>query len=301
MRALSTLMKREWWEYRSAFLYIPLVLTVILVFLALLGLMGLMIFSVNITELPPHWQTQFQSGSIPVLLYGLGVIFVVVLWLTVLSYFWTCLYNDRKDGSILFWQSMPVSQTQVLAAKLLMGLLIVPFVWWLFLVICEAALLVVIGLGMKVMGLSVLPILWQPGVILFSWLSIAFAIFIQGLWLFPIIGWLMLCSAYAKRAPLLVALVPPVVIMVIEYFIWMNSVVFQYLRACFISFFRTWHYFFGIVDHYAGNTGVSLITIQGTSLSAMNYAVNMLFGFLVGIIFLIAAGLLRNRCYGVER
>jgi ABC-2 type transport system permease protein len=297
MRALTTLMKREWWEYRSAFLYIPMILTIILVFLAVIGLAAIAIFSVNITELPAHWQAQFQSGSIPVLFYGLGVIFVLILWLTVLSYFWTCLYNDRKDGSILFWQSMPVSQTQMLTAKVLMGILIVPLVWWMWLVICEFLLLILIGLGMKVMGMHALPIVWQPGVILFSWLSMLLVMLIQGLWLFPIIGWLVLSSAYAKRAPLLVAVVPPVVIMVIEYFIWAHSYVFQFIRLCFMNLFQTWRYFFGVVNQYAGNTSSLLFDVQQPTWSSLNYTADILFGILLGIIFLIVAGLLRNRWY----
>src|SRR3990167_2068079 len=187
MKPLITLMKREWWEYRSTFLYVPVTLASIFVFLAVIGLLALVIFSVNMTELPSHWQKQFQPDAIPFVFYGLSIIFLTVLWLMVLSYFSTCLFNDRKDGSILFWQSMPISQTQILMAKLITGLVIVPLVMWLCLIICEFLLLILIVLSLKVMEVNVWNMVGQPEVIIFAWLSLLATIIIQGLWLFPLV------------------------------------------------------------------------------------------------------------------
>lgn len=292
MSPVITLMRREWWEYRSAFFYIPLILTILLVCLALAGLLGVMIFSVNITELPPHWQAQLKPEAVPLLCYGLGVVAVVVLWITILSYFWSCLFNDRKDGSIWFWQSMPVSQTQMISAKLLVGLVMVPLIWWVWLVIAEFLLLVIIGIAMKLMGVAAWPLVWQPGVIVLTWVTMLVATWVQGLWLFPLVGWLMLCSAYAKRAPLLIALILPIVIIAIEYFIRMHSYLYELVRTWFFSLVETWRYFFDVVNQYMGNpvSSPGVINLE-----------NIIFGILVGIVFLIFAGLLRDRGFGVER
>lgn len=296
MNPLLTLVKREWWEYRAPFLYIPLILSILLVAAVLLAVAAIAIFSVSLEELPAHWQTHLQSGALPALFYSISGLFIILLWLSVLSYAWSCLYNDRKDGSLLFWQSMPTSQTQMLSAKLLMGLLVAPFVAWLCLIAGEFCLWILIGIGMKLLHLPAWKLIWQPGEIIFTWLSLLVVFLIQGLWLFPLIGWLMFCSAYAKRSPLFTALMPVLVIIILEYFVSMHSYFWDYIKGIFSHFIQTWRYFFT-----ASHGSLPLANINSVSLTALDYVAYLIFGFLVGVIFLVIAGVLRNVCHGVER
>ncbi len=306
MRGLFTLLRREWWEYRGNFFYIPLTIGLIFIFLAIVGLWIVMIVHPDIQQF--KWQTYLSYGSIASYIFDVGFVFAVVLWLTVFNYFWNCLFTDRKNRSVLFWQSMPSSSLQTIFSKLILGLFVAPLVSWICIVLVEAVLLVVSSVAMDLWHLPAAQILLHPGLIGLSWFGLLTTLWLQGLWLFPILGWMMFCSAYAKRSPFLLAVIPPVVVIIIEEVIHDHHYLLNFIIHSFRNAAQTWRYFLSVAVQSAGTTPIPTATqgklwVMGSPIvhSPQQYSIQMLVGLVIGLILIAVASLLRNYCYGFER
>jgi ABC-2 type transport system permease protein len=125
------------------------------------------------------------------------------------------LYGERRDRSILFWKSMPVSNLTSVLAKAAVPMLAIPVAVF---VIASATQLITLGLdllGAAAHHLDLGPILEaQPfgrGSLVMLYLGIGLA-----LWYAPIYAWLLLVSAWAKNMTFLWAVAPPIVLSVFE-------------------------------------------------------------------------------------
>lgn len=127
------------------------------------------------------------------------------------------LYSDRKDQSILFWKSMPVSETQQVLTKLATGLVLLPTI---AVITATLVALVFQWLAMIFVGLqsptTTAMELWSGthpiGIALNHWF-IAMGV---SLWSLPFFAWLLLASAGARRSPFMLAIIPPAIIMLFE-------------------------------------------------------------------------------------
>ncbi len=154
--------------------------------------------------------------SLHPLLYGVHAIMLLVLLLVSVNYLQGCLYIDRKDRSILFWKSMPVSAWEEVLAKLSVALLVAPALFIAASVLTQWAMLLValvLSSRMQVDGLGVVLANVQIGRVLLDqvlgWLASAF-------WALPLYAWIMLASAGARRSPALLAATPLVVLALLE-------------------------------------------------------------------------------------
>src|SRR5690606_24960537 len=77
-------------------------------------------------ELGPAEMAQFRQG-LEIGLWGLGLINQMVLYFVVLFYCINTLYEERKDRSILFWKSLPATDTMTVLSKLATAVLVAPF------------------------------------------------------------------------------------------------------------------------------------------------------------------------------
>ena len=126
------------------------------------------------------------------------------------------LYGERRDRSILFWKSAPVSDLITVLSKAAIPIVVLPLLafaitvltQWMMLVISSAVLL---GNGQNV------AILWSRVGIFHRWPMLLFHFLcIHGLWQSPIYAWLLLISGWARRAPILWAALPPLTIGIAE-------------------------------------------------------------------------------------
>jgi len=158
------------------------------------------------------------GGSKPVntVLNGLHWFFLLIMLATSVNYLLGTLYNDRRDGSILFWKSMPVAERQEIVAKMLTVCLLVPAIYLLasiFTQLCSAllAMLAVWRMDMEPAEV-VLANIDVPGLVgtqlggLVIWI----------LWTLPLYAWLLFCSAAARRSPLMLALAIPLALVLLE-------------------------------------------------------------------------------------
>jgi ABC-2 type transport system permease protein len=126
------------------------------------------------------------------------------------------LYGERRDRSILFWKSLPVSDVTAVAAKLAIPILILPLISFVITVGTQLVTLVISSIIFAGSGAD-LGKLWT-GVSLFRvpaiWLY--HLVTVHGLWYAPLYCWLLMVSAWAPRAPFLWAALPPFVIYGVE-------------------------------------------------------------------------------------
>ena len=126
------------------------------------------------------------------------------------------LHGERRDRSILFWKSLPVSDAMTVLAKASVPLVILPLLTFAVTVIMQVIMLLLSSVVLAGSGLSVAA-LWGPLSIFQMWGDLLYHLFTaHAIWPFPVFCWLIFVSAWARRATLLWAALPVVAIAGIE-------------------------------------------------------------------------------------
>jgi ABC-2 type transport system permease protein len=118
------------------------------------------------------------------------------------------LQGERRDRSILFWKSLPVSDRTTILAKASIPFLIVPLLGWSITTVTQLLMLFVQSARVAVTGGSVAALWNQLSPVSMSLLLLYHLITVHTLWQAPIYGWLMFVSAWARRAAIVWATVP---------------------------------------------------------------------------------------------
>lgn len=207
---LRTLVRREFWEHRSLWLA-PLVVTALLALCALIGRIHL---DIDAAE-QAHGEAQ-RVAIFTIIQLVLAVPLYLVAAFVVAFYLLDCLYAERKDRSILFWKSLPVSDELTVVAKLLVALVVVPL--GVFALALVGHLLFSAILGARVLTGSLPPVFtWNT----YEWLRTELVMLLitvaAVLWFAPLAAYLLLVSAAARRAPMLWATLPFVLGPVLEW------------------------------------------------------------------------------------
>ncbi|HEX3582961.1 MAG TPA: ABC transporter permease [Thermoanaerobaculia bacterium] len=125
------------------------------------------------------------------------------------------LYGERRDRSILFWKSMPVSDSTAVLSKMFVPIVILPVITFVFTVATQLIMLLLSSAAMAMMGRSAAP-LWNLPWGLMTAGMLFHIITVHSLYYAPIFGWLLLVSAWVKRLPFVWAFLPPAAVAVIE-------------------------------------------------------------------------------------
>lgn len=217
LRKFGWLLRREYWENRGGFFWAPVIAGVVICALSLLGAVAGSLHISGI-EKPENLNVGMAEAEIARqmgfigdggLLSGVGIV-ALVLGFVVFFYCLGTLYDDRRDRSILFWKSLPVSDWLTVSSKLAWALLLAPALAILIGLGIGACLLVISALTMKLNGMSgSWAMIWHshPIKVMFSALSI---VPVYAAWSLPTVGWLMLCSAFARSKPFLWAVLVPI-------------------------------------------------------------------------------------------
>lgn len=222
MNTFPTLLKREFWEHKGGMFWAPLIVGGIMGVFAV----GSMIFGaamarenmvgfngVRLTNLgdaiPADKYAEVGAAMSFSYLPALAP-FLAILTFVVLFYSLGSLYDDRRDRSVLFWKSMPVSDTSTVLAKLTSILLIAPTlsltlgsIFGFGLVMMSVVTAGILGANLFAAVLSTSNVYLMP----FGILSM---VPVYAIWAFPAVAWFMLVSAWAKRTPFLWAAGVPV-------------------------------------------------------------------------------------------
>ena len=207
---LLTLVRRELWEHRALWLA-PLVVAALLALVAAIGRVH-----IDMDEAPDLTSESQRVALFSIIQFVLAIPLYLVAVFVGSYYLLDCLYAERKDRSILFWKSLPVSDGLTVCSKLLVALVVVPF--GVFALALLAHLVYTAILGARVSLGSLPPILtWNS----YEWLRTEAVMFLVTLfavlWWAPIAGYLLLVSAWVRRAPILWSTLPFVLGPVLEW------------------------------------------------------------------------------------
>lgn len=120
-KTLPLLIRREFWEHK-AFLIAPAIVAAICIFGAIFTTNELHIVG---NHVDPDW-LKHRDMIVAVALSTMSFPFGIVMGIVILFYLLDSLYADRKDRSILFWKSLPLSDTSTVAAKVITAVVVVP-------------------------------------------------------------------------------------------------------------------------------------------------------------------------------
>jgi ABC-2 type transport system permease protein len=147
----------------------------------------------------------------------------VVVMLTVvllqLLYCLDALYGERRERSILFWKSLPVSDATTVMAKASVPVVFLPLFGLLVTVVTQFGILLIASVLVLVTGGSVATLWGQSSILYSAWLLGYHLVTVHTLWYAPLYCWILFVSAWAKRAPIVWVVFPPLAIYAAETFL----------------------------------------------------------------------------------
>lgn len=223
--SFKALMLREYWENRRAIFMTPLVITatsMVLIIISM-GLFGRAIHvngeAFTLGEVIANMssrEAQELSAHINQLLLASALPIMIGAWFCMVFTALGSLYDERKDNSILFWKSMPVSDVQTILSKILTVTLVIPMVAIGFAFIFQIFLLIVGSFYTIGTEYSAWDILWSSTNLPALIINEVVYMIMFSLWALPVFAWFMLASVIAKRTPLLVATIPVALVALFE-------------------------------------------------------------------------------------
>jgi ABC-2 type transport system permease protein len=258
-QTLLMLVRRELWEHRA-------------LWIAPLAVAALMILGALIAGLKIHLTHSDMSARdapdsmvmFAVMQSAVSTPLSLVMLIVVSFYLLDCLYAERKDRSILFWKSLPVSDDLTVVSKLLVALVVVPlFVFALGLLLSLAF----VGIWEVNAAFGRVPAI--PGWDTLEWLRAEMALLVclilGVLWYAPIAAYLLLVSAWARRSPFLWSALPPVVAPILEYVAFGTHFLRDFLRYRMFGIWGTLfsHMHMGRGRAAALSSGLSQLDVRG--------------------------------------
>lgn len=217
MKTFFVLLKREVWEH-PAFYVAPLVVA------ALIMLSGIYNAFYTVSKYVGYERLVGVLASIPEaarpVMYSwwplLLIVFNLVMVFVIGFYLMDSLYADRKDRSILFWKSLPVSDSETVLSKLVTALATIPAITFVVTLASCLVLMLMFTIIIWLGGGSAWTLLWKPLPLFDGTLFLGYSFLVQSLWFVPLIGWVMLASAWSRRSPFIWVVLPPIVLVILE-------------------------------------------------------------------------------------
>jgi ABC-2 type transport system permease protein len=223
-RPLYWSVRRELWENKSVYVA-PLAAAAVL----LLG------FLISTITLPRRMQAVMaldpgrQSATITMPYNVVAGLVAVTAFIVAVFYCLDALHGERRDRSILFWKSLPVSDLTTVISKASIPLVVLPLV---VLAVVVAAHVIILALSTLVLlgdgpGLAAL---WRHVRVSQTAVAMLYALTAMALWHAPLYAWLLLVSAWARRSAFLWAVLLPLAIAVFERIAFQSSHFGRWLR-----------------------------------------------------------------------
>ena len=212
------LIKRELWEHRSVYVT-PIAISVVLLLGSLTGMVTASSYGavVDLAMIGAHeLGTAEHRAILTGTLTGLSFIFVIAMWIMIVFYSLDSLYAERKNKSILFWRSLPVTDAETVVSKLLVAALVVPLFTFAVVVVTHLVSLILGSIWLNFEGGSPGLFIWQSINLFDLWTALLIFIMAVPVWLSSFIGWFLFVSAWTKRSPFLVASMPIIVVPLVE-------------------------------------------------------------------------------------
>jgi ABC-2 type transport system permease protein len=311
VKRLLALIHREFWENKGALRTTPLIIGGIYIVFLLMSIFTTAHFDNELytfreaVRLLAEQPAEFRAAHGQEVMLGSSIFFTVVLAFVVFFYLLGALYDDRKDRSILFWKSLPASDTLTVLSKLLVAMVVAPLIFWVVFILTQVVMAIIASLMVISVGENPWSLFLSVVNPLKAWFLLLVSYLASSIWFLPIYGWLLLVSSFAPRIPLLFAVLPPVVFAILQ--IWID----------FLRTFTLNSNLFGIIGEWVANSpailsvgvhdGRGMLTLGAPLNKDFDHAVTvanifdrllslqMLAGLTIAAIFLAGALWMRHR------
>lgn len=218
---MKWLLKREIWEHKGGFVWTPAIVGAIIALGTLVSSAVALIFKTQhgmqingqqVTNLgkvvSPFQQEHIVQALSQGYILSAGPLFMAM---AVVAFFFCLgsLFDERKDRSVLFWKSLPISDSETVLSKAAMALLGAPLITFAFGVITSIIVLIVSVASAGMTGLNLGSVFLTPATYLAPFKMLA-VLPVYVLWALPTVGWLMMVSAWARTKVFLWAVGVPV-------------------------------------------------------------------------------------------
>jgi len=315
MNTMKWLVKREFWEHKGGFFWTPAVIGALMTLILGITMIaavyfgskhGIHINGAQVTNLAEVVDAQERAEMVTAIAngyMGTAAPLFMVMGFVVFFFCLGCLYDERKDRSVLFWKSLPVSDSETVLAKVATALVLAPLITLAFATITGLMSLFFICLAAAIGGVNVFGGVLATAATWLAPFQIASIIPVYVLWALPTVGWLMMVSAWARTKPFLWAVGVPVLTgALLSWFnamfdfgwniswFWQNIVARGLLSVAPGSWFAFFDADFGA---NVGPDNANLMMLVGQSWSALTRA-NIWIGAVLGSAMIYAAIRLRR-------
>jgi ABC-2 type transport system permease protein len=197
--------RRELWENRS-------------IYIAPLAVAGVALFGFSLGAIAGIWEKTLRlNPAQPQAPFDMAAGLMMLTGIVVsVFYCLDALHGERRDRSILFWKSLPVSDVTTVLAKASIPLVILPLLTVAITVALQWVMLLLSSAVVLVSGQSVATLWTKLSFFRMSWLMLYHVLTAHALWPAPIYCWLLLVSGWPRRATFLWAALPLVAIAGVE-------------------------------------------------------------------------------------
>jgi ABC-2 type transport system permease protein len=204
-RVLYWSVRRELWENRS-------------IYLAPLAVAAVALFAFSLSSIAGIWEKPLRlNPAQPQAPYDIAAGLMMLTGIVVsVFYCLDALHGERRDRSILFWKSLPVSDLTTVLSKASIPLMILPLLTFAITVAMQWLMLLVSSAIVLVSGESVAMLWTKLSFLQMSLLLLYHLLTAHALWPAPIYCWLLLVSGWSRRATFLWAALPLVAIAGVE-------------------------------------------------------------------------------------
>jgi ABC-2 type transport system permease protein len=210
-RPLYWSIRRELWENHSVYVA-PLAVAAVFLFGFLISLARLPQQMRALSSLDPAQQR--QSIAMP---YDIAAGLMMLTGILVsVFYCLDALHGERRDRSILFWKSLPVSDLTIVLSKATIPFMILPLVTFVIAVALQGIILLVSSAVLLGSGQSAAALWTQISLLQMTLLLLYHLLTAHTLWPAPVYCWLLLVSGWARRAPFLWAALPVLAVAGVE-------------------------------------------------------------------------------------
>ena len=234
-----TMIRREIQEHKVAFIYAPFAVALVLCFVIASVYFGITDIQTNEFNFSTEiYDEDYQEGMllaspeakarvIRAGLIFLGLPILLTVGFGLLAYSLSTFADERKDKSLIFWRSMPVSDLTTVFSKLLFVIFIVPLLVLPNIILLQSVAMLSASIYFVSNEIVPFSYLWTS-YFLTDWFRIIFSLWAQALWSLPIFLWLMFAGTYARR-PVIGAAVPLVATIVLERIIFKTNEVWEFI------------------------------------------------------------------------
>ena len=270
-------LRRELWENRSIFIA-PLAAAGLILF-------GFMIYVIHLpAKVRAAALNPLQQHELIEQPYELAALLIMATTLIVaVFYCLDALYGERRDRSILFWKSLPVSDATTVLSKAIIPVVILPLVTFAITIALRLIMLLLSSAVLLGSGLSIATVWPRLGFFTITLGLLYHLVGMHGLGYAPVYGWLLLVSAWARRAPFLWATLPLLAIGIVEK-IAFNTAHFATMLGYLISG----------DDSGSKATGMSAVLMPHHTVGQFLTSADLWIGLAVTAVFLTAAVRLRH-------